>query len=117
MDRSTRYHGIPFQFVVEGKQYLEKKLQAEEERLASEKCHPAAVYVKITANNGDIYYVARNKKWNGNRYTYTEQMLTQDLEVVISQTYTREYNTFYNLKGAEIIPLMDISAELYKKCS
>lgn len=97
------YQELPMRKIIAVEDEIEKRLCAEELKLAAE-YNPGAAYITLNMKNGSTLYVARNSKWNGKGYTKHVQLLNSELEVLASNEY----------KDDEEYPLMMIAVKILR---
>ena len=97
------YQELPMSKIIAVENEIEKRLYAEELKLAT-KCNPGAAYITLNMKNGSTLYVARAQKWNGKSYTKHVQLLSSDLEVLASNEYEED----------EEYPLMMIAVKILR---
>lgn len=110
------FEEIPMSMILVTIKEIEKRLRAEELRLAEE-CSAGAAYVTLNLKKGGTVYVARAKKWLGDKaqYQYTVQLLDEDLKVLISQSYTEENGTHFDDDHYPVDPMVAIAARIIRR--
>ena len=97
------YQELPMSKIIAVENEIEKRLYAEELRLATE-CNSGTAYITLNMKNGSTLYVARAQKWNGKSYTKHIQLLNSDLEVLVNNEYEDD----------EKYPLMMIAVKILR---
>lgn len=110
------YEELPMTMIYATIKELEKRLRAEELKLAAE-CHCGAAFVTLELKNGEKLHVARGKQWDGasNQYKYTVQLLDDDCKVLLSNSYTEEAGVHFNDNHYPVEPMFQIAVKIIRR--
>ena len=126
MSKAYYIEEIPMSLISATEKEIEKRLRADECRLAEECACQLSAYTKLNLKNGGTLYVARNKKYDSenDRYIYIVQLLDEDVKVIEQVTYVEknckhfdEFSTmnFETLEGNIVCPLTHIAMTVIRK--
>jgi len=120
------YEELLLDLVIKAQKEIEKRLKADELRLACECATQCTAYAKINGKNGVNLFVARARFYNSKTkdYDYHVQLLDEDLRVLESMRYRKAVTGDWGYGKSEYVrcsdgypaePLMHIAATVLKK--